>query len=106
MNPDLTQQPLVVTVPALGDGVHFELKTGFINLLPRRAASCLLLERSPLPNKTTVPSLPEACVRRVLHSSKAPPLLHVAPHISGERGSTLEHPQQPERYGSRLHVGH
>ena len=35
MNPDLTQQPLAVTVPALGDGVHFELKTGFINLLLR-----------------------------------------------------------------------
>ena len=35
MNPDLTQQPLAVTVPALGNGVNFELKTGFINLLPR-----------------------------------------------------------------------
>ena len=33
MNPDLTQQPLAVTIPALGQGVNFELKTGFINLL-------------------------------------------------------------------------
>ena len=35
MNPDLTQQPLAVTVPALNTGVNFELKTGFINLLPK-----------------------------------------------------------------------
>ena len=35
MNPDLTQQPLAVTVPALNIGVNFELKTGFINLLPK-----------------------------------------------------------------------
>ena len=34
-DPDLTQQHLGVTLPALGDGVSFELKTGFINLLPK-----------------------------------------------------------------------
>src|ERR1044071_3704587 len=33
--PDLTQQPLAVRVPALGDGVNFELKSGVINLLPK-----------------------------------------------------------------------
>ena len=33
--PDLTQQPLAVRVPALGDGVNFELKSGIINLLPK-----------------------------------------------------------------------
>ena len=47
MNPDRTQQPLAVTVPALGNGVHFELKTGFINLFrgstvfPRRILLCI-----------------------------------------------------------------
>ena len=35
MNPDLTQQPLGVTVPALNTRVNFELKSGFINLLPK-----------------------------------------------------------------------
>ena len=35
MNPDLTQQPLAVTVPALDAGVNFELKSGFIHLLPK-----------------------------------------------------------------------
>ena len=35
MNPDLTQQPLAVTVPALNAGVNFELKSGFIHLLPK-----------------------------------------------------------------------
>ena len=35
MNPDLTQQPLAVTVPVLNTGVNFELKTGFINLMPK-----------------------------------------------------------------------
>ena len=33
--PDLTQQPLAVRVPALGEGVNFELKSGIINLLPK-----------------------------------------------------------------------
>ena len=35
MNPDLTHQPLAVTVPALDAGVNFELKSGFIHLLPK-----------------------------------------------------------------------
>ena len=33
--PDLTQQSLAVRVPALGNGVNFELKSGVINLLPK-----------------------------------------------------------------------
>ena len=32
---DLTLQPLAVRVPALGEGVNFELKSGVINLLPK-----------------------------------------------------------------------
>ena len=34
-NPDLTQQPLAITVPPLEQGVTFELKSGVINLLPQ-----------------------------------------------------------------------
>ena len=34
-NPNLNQQPLAVTVPALNEGVTFELKSGVINLLPK-----------------------------------------------------------------------
>lgn len=33
--PDLAQQPLAVLVPALANGVSFELKSGIINLLPK-----------------------------------------------------------------------
>ena len=33
--PDLETQHLGITLPALDEGVHFELKTGFINLLPK-----------------------------------------------------------------------
>ena len=33
--PDLETQRLGITLPALDAGVHFELKTGFINLLPK-----------------------------------------------------------------------
>src|ERR1044071_1831042 len=33
--PDLTEQPLAVRVPALGNGVNFELKSDVINLLPK-----------------------------------------------------------------------
>src|ERR1044071_686864 len=34
-NPDLTQQPLAISVPPLDQGVTFELKTCVINLLPK-----------------------------------------------------------------------
>src|ERR1044071_4485462 len=34
-NPDLTQQPLAITVLPLEQGVTFELKSGVINLLPK-----------------------------------------------------------------------
>ena len=32
--PNLTHQPLAVSMPPIGEGVHFELKPGFIHLLP------------------------------------------------------------------------
>ena len=32
--PDLTQHPLAVTIPAIGERVNFELKPGLIHLLP------------------------------------------------------------------------
>src|ERR1044071_6070506 len=34
-NPDLTQQPLAITIPPLEQGITFELKSSVINLLPQ-----------------------------------------------------------------------